>query len=159
MSGRTNAKKGRYIVANELKYVGNPHKVVYRSSWEYYFMRWLDTNDNVTHWNSEELKIPYFMNKVRHTYYPDFLVRFKSGESYLVEVKPYAETMPPKPPDDLANNTATNSYKAKLTTYVKNQLKWEAARSWCETRGIQFIVLTEKELFARFSVSKAKRNS
>ena len=31
-------------------------------------------------------------------------------------------------------------------TYVKNKAKWEAAEKWAKKKGIEFKILTEKEL-------------
>jgi len=50
--------QGVYTVINREKYVGNglPR---FRSSWEFNFMSFLDTNTNVLQWVSESIRIPY----------------------------------------------------------------------------------------------------
>jgi hypothetical protein len=39
-----------------------------------------------------------------------------------------------------------------------NQSKWKAARKWAEKRGMEFIILTEKELDIPSKSYKYKRN-
>ena len=51
--------KGRYRISNPVKYRGNIHDVIYRSSWELKFMKWCDTNISVLEWGSETMVIPY----------------------------------------------------------------------------------------------------
>ena len=51
--------KGRYIVTNYKKYIGNPQKVIYRSLWERKFMVYCDSNPSIFAWASEEIAIPY----------------------------------------------------------------------------------------------------
>jgi hypothetical protein len=145
----TRGKKGKFVPRNKQKYIGNPERIVYRSSWELKFMAYLDSNANITFWASEEVKIPYVLNKVRHTYYPDFLIRTVKEQSFLIEVKPKSETQMPKMPQDLTDVKRVNNYKTAMSTYIKNQAKWQAARQWCEIRGIEFVILTEVELFQK----------
>jgi hypothetical protein len=70
-------------------------------------------------------------------------VQTRSGEtkSYAVEVKPDAQTKKPRKTKNLirlAESTAT---------YMVNTAKWEAADAYCKKIGLEFIVLTEKDLF------------
>ena len=50
--------KGRYTPENPKKYIGDPSKIVYRSSWERRFMIYCDRNPLILSWASEELAIP-----------------------------------------------------------------------------------------------------
>ena len=75
-----------------------------------------------------------------------FITGFEEAEDgikkFLVEVKPYKQTIKP-------TETPGKHKKALLyeqLTYIQNQAKWEAARQWCKSRGIEFTILTEKEL-------------
>lgn len=61
---------------------------------------------------------------------------------YVVEIKPFSQTQPPKYP-----GKQTKRYLEEVETFVKNQSKWEAARNYAKERNMQFVVLTEKELF------------
>ena len=82
--------KGRYKVANPKKYKGDLTEVVYRSSWELKFMRWCDHNKNVLEWGSETTIIPYRspVDSKLHRYFVDLKVKYKSGKTVLIEIKP-----------------------------------------------------------------------
>lgn len=139
-------KQGKYKLKNPDKYIGDRENVVYRSSWEQKFMIWADKNPNVINWNSEETIFPYIspIDGKQHRYFLDFmiLVRTRSGElkKYAVEVKPEAQTVPPK------QTRNKKRYITECMTYAVNQAKWEAADNICKQNGITFIVLTEKHL-------------
>ena len=96
------AYKGKFQPRNPQKYRGDPTNIIYRSSWELKFMRYLDSKDNVLDWASEEVVIPYrspIDGKI-HRYFPDFIVRFKNKdeqiETFLIEVKPASQTREPQ---------------------------------------------------------------
>lgn len=138
-------RQGTFVPTNPGKYIGNKAEIFYRSSWEMRVMKWFDTNPSVLGWNSEGLVVQYFFpidNKM-HNYHIDFLVKMKtkSGEikTYAIEVKPHKETLPPKTRDKKRLILETQ-------TYMKNQAKWEAAREYCNSQGVTFIVLTERDL-------------
>lgn len=120
--------------------------IKYRSSWEHKFMRFCDFNDNIIKVNSEGIVIPYIspVDNKFHKYYMDFIVETKAGVS-LVEVKPYDQTQPPKPPkNDSAKSAAW--YQKSIMTFAVNQAKWEATVILCEERGWSFKIITEREL-------------
>lgn len=144
--------QGLYSPINEKKYSSYGGKkrvdvrnIVYRSSWERVFMKYCDTNPNILNWGSEESMIPYLSpldNKV-HRYFPDFWIRYKSGDNIyeaFVEIKPFDQTVMPK-------NPKSRSYKEQLATYLVNQAKWKYAREFCAQRNLNFIIITERELF------------
>jgi len=123
--------------------------IKYRSSWELKFMRFCDYNNNILKCNSEGMVISYLspIDNKMHKYYMDFMVETKGGIS-LVEVKPFAETQPPKPPRSNAKNPekAKQYYEKAIKTFVVNQAKWEATRVLCEEKGWDFKIITEREL-------------
>ena len=134
---------GRYRVKNLQKYVGNSSNVRYRSLWERQVFRWLDSNKNVALWNSEEVVVPYRCksdNKI-HRYFVDLYVKFNDGKSYLIEIKPKKQTIPPKKP-----TRKSKKYLNEVMVYIKNQSKWEAANAVCQRNGWKFIILTEDHL-------------
>ena len=51
--------KGKFSPKNYKKYKGDRTKIIYRSSWELRFMKWLDHNNNVLSWGSETVIVPY----------------------------------------------------------------------------------------------------
>ena len=93
--------KSRYKPTNPQKYTGNPNNIICRGSWERKFCQWCDRKDNVISWASEEISIPYVSPKDNriHRYYPDFLIKVKEYnnkiQTYVVEVKPKKQTLPP----------------------------------------------------------------
>ena len=143
MSGRPNALKGKYQPVNEDKYKGNIDNIVFRSSWELMFCKFLDGNTNVKYWSSESVVISYISPKdnLPHRYFPDFLVTFTDGTKVLIEVKPYAESIPPK-----EQKRKTAQYLEKWMTFAVNQAKWASAREYCKKYGMTFQVFTEHEL-------------
>jgi hypothetical protein len=145
--GNKNFIQGFFRPQNPQKYIGNPENIVYRSSWELRFMHWCDLNESVVSYGSEEFFIPYRspVDYKTHRYFPDFIIKIKeqSGEfkTYVIEVKPKKQTIPPKQP-----KRKTKNWLYEMKTYSVNQAKWEAAEEWCRGRGMEFKVITEKEL-------------
>lgn len=140
------AYKTKYIPENTSKYTGNHQNIICRSLWERKFCKYLDKNNNVLRWSSEELKIPYIstIDKKIHYYYPDFIFEAKSGETvktYMVEIKPKKQTKAPK----LRKNKKT--YLQESIQFEINTCKWSAAKKFCETNGWIFKILTEDDLF------------
>jgi len=145
--GNKNFIQGYFRPRNPSKYIGNPENIVYRSSWELRFMNWCDLNESVLAYGSEEFFIPYrspMDNKI-HRYFPDFIIKIKeqSGEvkTYVIEVKPKKQTVPPKQP-----KRKTKNWLYEMKTYSVNQAKWTAAEEWCRSRDMEFRVITEAEL-------------
>ena len=121
------------------KYAGNINTIHYRSLWERNTFRYLDKASWVKWWQSEETVIGYICatDNKPHRYFVDITIRTKSGRTLLVEIKPSAQTKPPK--------------RKKLTealTYMKNVSKWTYARKYCKERDYEFQIWTEKELEA-----------
>lgn len=138
--------KGTFKPRNPKKYVGDHNNIIYRSSWELKFMKYLDEHPDVISWASEELAIPYYspVDKKIHRYFPDFVIKRKSAtnkkeEVLVIEIKPKVQTSAPK-------NRSSKAYLREVMTYGINTAKWKAAKDFCEDRKWQFLILTEKEL-------------
>jgi len=134
--------QGRYNLKNPDKYIGRKTPL-YRSSWEFAFMKFCDENPNVAKWASEAVKIPY-RNPLtgKHTVYvPDFFIAYsdKTGKqrAEVIEVKPDNQTT--------LESAGRNKYKQAQV--VLNMAKWEAAKAWCKDKGLYFRVVTEKDIF------------
>jgi len=127
------------------KYLGNPSNIIFRSSWEFQFLRKIDNDPNVIAYSSEEVSIPYVspVDGRTHRYFPDVIVKMKGGKIYMYEIKPVAQTQQPKQ----SMNRKKMITEAK--TFAVNTAKWAAARAYCERNGITFVILTEKELGIR----------
>lgn len=134
--------QGKYRPSFPRKYRGDVRNIVYRSSWEYKFMKWCDVTATVTEWGSEEIVIPYIspVDGKRHRYFPDFYVKV-GKKKYIVEVKPFRQTLEPK-----TQKRVTKRYINEVVTYSVNQAKWKAAREFCKDNSLEFMLITEKEL-------------
>ena len=135
--------QGLYKPTNPKKYVGDAKKIVYRSLLERRFMRYCDLNQDILFWASEELPIRYFnpIDKRYHRYFPDFVVKTSKQKKYMIEVKPSRQIGKPKP-----GKKKTKTYMKESFEYIKNQAKWQAAKSYCEDNGLEFKIISEKDL-------------
>jgi len=126
------------------KYNGT-YPIVSKSTWELEFMRYCDQHPDVLQWAYEPHDIPYQSplkegrNK-QSIYKPDFLVTMinKSRQTVtkLIEVKPLHEAN-----QGFAKNTMDSVIK------MNNDAKWAAAQAWAMRRGIEFMIMTEAEMF------------
>jgi hypothetical protein len=141
------AYSGLFKPKHPEKYVGDPTNIVYRSSWEVKVMSWLDNNDSIITWASEELYIPYIspVDNRWHRYFPDFLVKFRTKDNKLstmmLEVKPKKQTAQPDP-----QKRKTKQFINEVKTWGVNQAKWKAASEYCLDRGWEFKLITEDHL-------------
>jgi hypothetical protein len=143
--------KGRFILKNPTKYIGNANNVFFRSSWELRAMQFFDMSPSILRWGSEEIKIPYIKptdGKI-HYYYPDFLIVYKDKNGQikqeLLEIKPLKEVKISK----------------KSTLYDKvsiaiNEAKWKAATAFALQNGMTFRILTEASIFKNAKPIKPK---
>jgi len=140
--------QGKFKPKNTKKYIGDVNNIEYRSSWELKCMNHFDTASYVYGWNSEGVIIPYISPKDTkyHRYFIDFLIvtKDKNGEKVvtLIEVKPDKERYPPK-----KQGKKKSRYLKEAITYEVNQAKWAAARKYCEKKGWNFMIMTEKHIF------------
>ena len=150
------AHTGKYKVNHPEMYKGKSDAVVYRSGWEMHCFKYLDGNPNVEWWNSEEFVVSYFyeVDKKKHRYYVDLTIKWKSGKTTLVEVKPKKQTTPPP-----KVNTRSKKYITEAMTYVKNINKWEAADRVAKDNGWEFRIWTEDELNAMKILPKSTRKT
>ena len=128
-----------YRPTNPKKYVGNTKQIVYRSLLERRFMRYCDLNEDILYWASEELPVRYYnpLDKKYHRYFPDFVVKTVNNDKYMIEIKPSRQVAKPKPP-----KKKTKSYMRESFEYIKNQAKWQAAKSYCDDNGMKFKLIT-----------------
>jgi len=144
------AYKGKYKPKNTSKYMGNPTNCVYRSLWERKVMTWLDDNPSVLRWGSEQVIIIYRspIDGKKHRYYVDFFMEIKDKHgkirSVLIEVKPKKQCKPPEKPKQ-----KSKTYINESKTWLINQAKWEAAKQVAESRGWEFQILTEDDIFKK----------
>lgn len=117
---------------------------IYRSSWERDVMLSLDLSPAVLNWASEPFSIRYVSpldHKVKQ-YFPDFYVEYVDAEgkirAQLIEVKPYKQ----------CHMELAKSKKDKLTVLI-NQAKWSFAMDYCNKNGIEFKIITERNLYKK----------
>jgi hypothetical protein len=143
--------QGFYRVVNKDKYRGKTNQIVYRSGLELKYFKHFDLNPNILEWASEEVIVPYRSPKDgrMHRYFVDIyikiLTRDGSTKEYLVEIKP--ETFTKKPTKK--KNQRRKTYENNALTWIINEAKWKAAKSYCVERDWEFLILTERDLKIR----------
>ena len=145
----TKFHQGIYRIHYKEKYKGNINNCIYRSGLELTAFRFLDHNPHVLEWSSEEVIIPYknpLTGKI-HRYFVDLYAKIqnKNGEvkKYLIEIKPYSQTFPPK------SSRNTKGLLKRQAEYVKNRAKWDSAEQYSKQKGMIFTILTEKHLLTK----------
>ena len=141
---------GKYKVRHPEMYKGNPDKVEFRSHWEKDCFVWLDGNSQVEWWNSEEFVVRYYYDIERkyRNYLVDLTIKWKNGKTFLVEIKPKKQTVPPKVKRPKSKRSLNEAY-----TWVMNCNKWEAADKVAKDNGWEFYIWTEEEL-QKFGILK-----
>ena len=139
-------KQGLYKLKHPEKYLGDPNKVRYMSSWELHAHEFLDNDPRVIKWGSEIIPISYLKptdNRV-HKYYPDYYVKYKDRygkvRQEIIEVKPIRQVRKPR------SRTPRTRLQEDIT-YSINISKWSACQKFCNKYGLKFRLLTEKEIF------------
>lgn len=134
--------QGKFNPQNPEKYIGDINNITYRSSWELYFNNYADQNPHVIKWANEEIAIEYyhpFYKEVRR-YFPDYYIEYvdKYGTVHkeIIEVKPENQIFLSKKPS-----------KNQKITFEINMAKWTACKRFCQMHGIEFRLLTEKQMF------------
>jgi hypothetical protein len=153
--------QGLYIPKNKDKVIklNSQGGLFYRSGLEQKMMVYLDNNEKIKFWGAENMKIPYTKTEwvsesqeyktTEHTYYPDFYYELKRDDEsvakVVAEVKPYSETIEPV----LKNNPTSKqlkNFEYSLKMYNKNLSKWTHMIEYCDRKGFEFIIITEKLL-------------
>jgi hypothetical protein len=136
--------RGKFVMKQPEKYVGTKQPT-YRSSWEWTFMNFCDTNKSILKWASEAIQIPYRdpLTGKQTVYVPDFFIQYLDKNNKilteLIEIKPASQS--------ILERVGKNKYNQ--AQFVKNQAKWKAANSWCQQQGLRFRVLNENDIFSQ----------
>lgn len=145
-------KSGLFTPKNPDKYIGDIHKIIYRSSWEQRFCNYCDRNENIIKWSSEPLHIDYWnpLDQKQHKYYIDFYIKTLRSdgteEEWVIEVKPESQTKKPIYEGNMTSRKL-ESYNYNMKIWITNQAKFKAAKEWAAKRGFRFGVVDEKFLF------------
>lgn len=140
--------QGKFKPKNPSKYNGDCSNIIFRSSYELKFMQYCDLTESVISYQSEEFCIPYIspIDGRYHRYYPDFFIKYKDKEGKIrkaiIEIKPEKDLREP----EKNPKRKTKSWAYSVKTWAVNQQKWSAAKKYCEERGIEFRLFTEKHL-------------
>ena len=132
---------GPYTVKNGAKYVGKGFPR-YRSSWEWAFMNFCDSNENIQQWASEPVRIPYRnpLTGKMTTYVPDFIVTYRGPNNTLrvelIEIKHRSQS--------LIEERQSQLDRAQVAI---NYAKWDAATKWAKNNGLTFRVINEDQIF------------
>ena len=138
--------QGIYSPQHAEKYRGTL-PIVYRSGLELKMMRWCDENVHVKQWGSESIIVPYLSprdGKI-HKYFTDFVLMLETPtgtKKYIVEVKPFSQTIPPSQKGRKNKNTLL----MEQLRWAVDSSKWQSARQWAEQHGYLFMLVTEKDL-------------
>jgi len=147
-------RQGYFTPQNPEKYMGDPSKIVYRSSWELKFLQYCDQNEKVLQYAAEPIGISYWnpILKKQSTYWIDTVMVTKNDDGsttkWMIEVKPDKYLTPPEPPKILTEKK-TLSYAHHAKAYIINSAKFEAAREYAALHNMRFGIITENFLFNR----------
>ena len=139
-------KRGTFNPVNKEKYKGS-YPITYRSSWEFKAMIYLDKNTKVINWGAESVVVQYkdpSRNNTVHRYFLDLVFTIKNADkllTYIVEIKPYSQTQPPK-----RGRKKEKTFLTESATYIRNCAKWKAAEKFAQRRGWFFLIWTENSL-------------
>jgi hypothetical protein len=145
-----NFRQGEFVVKNKAKYVGG-RAPRFRSGWEFTFMMFLDSNDNIVQWASEPVRIPYRnpLTGKMTTYVPDFIVTYKGANNTLkgelIEIKPKKQSL---------IESKQSQYDRAMVAI--NYAKWDAATKWCKQQGLTFRVVTEDQIYHQGNKKRGK---
>ena len=151
---RGRIRQGYFIPKNPNKYVGEIDKIIYRSGWEYKFLKYCDENERIIKYSSEPVGIPYYnpISKKVCKYWVDVFITIKDSSgnlnNWLLEIKPEKFTKPPVAPERMTEKQ-TYRYLSHAKTYIVNKAKFEAAKEYSDAKGIKFGIITENFLFKK----------
>lgn len=137
--GVKKGKKSRKPAFREGYFVSvknNGKEFYYRSSYECEVYECLELLPEVIAYDVEPLKdgIPYLYKGESHKYLPDLSIKWSDGRIEIWEIKPANQTMLPL-----------------------NEAKWSAAKTYCDARGWNFVIITEVGIGRLKTIIKRKQ--
>lgn len=143
---RKQFKSGTYRPKNSEKF--GKSSCIYRSSYELQFLKWCDNHSKIKNVKYENIIIPYVCKTDGrlHKYYVDCWINMEEStglKTYLIEIKPFRQTIPPKP----SNRKKKSTILEENFNHIKNTSKWLAAKQYCKKMGWRWCILTEKGIY------------
>lgn len=167
--GQSKYHQGYFIPKNPEKCL-TPTNCIYRSEYERVMYEFCDRNPSIKRWASEPISIKYmapdfkYCKKfnvdindkkfyVQKNYHIDMWIEIEDQNDptkvrkIFIEIKPYDQTIPPKPIDlSTAKPAKIRSYNKSCMQYIINKQKWIYAEQFCKERGCEFMIVTEVTL-------------
>ena len=180
MGDKTPYKQGYFIPKYHPEKCLTNGQNIYRSGLEYEFFdlcdRWpdilryacepisvkyLDPMANIEYCRKNHLDVSNPIYWKQRNYNIDMWVEMKSADGTVrkifVEIKPQAQTVPPKPLPDNAKMKEIKRFNHDAATYLTNKAKWDAAIKFAHERGCEFQIWTEvllKQIQKRIGMGK-----
>jgi hypothetical protein len=166
--GTSRTFQGYYNVVNKEKYIGNPNEAIYRSGWEFSFMRWCDYSPSILRWSAEPISVKYGdptakleeyhkynldpsdpRNWLVKNYHIDFYIEIDKTdhiEKWFIEIKPQHCLKKPVPPSKDSSLKIQRKFVNEAKEYLINESKWKAMNEYAMKVGARFFVFTEVQL-------------
>lgn len=119
-TGKLTAKRPKFREGYLTSSKNGGKEMHYRSGMECDVYEYLEAMPEVLSYDVEPFSVQYTFEGNIHEYNPDLKIQFVDGHIEIWEIKPSNQTHLPK-----------------------NSAKWTACQQYCETRGYNFMVLTE----------------
>lgn len=145
-------RQGYFKPKHPEKYKGDQTKIIYRSGWEFKFLKFCDENQMVLEYSSEPFAVDYWnsVSRKHSKYWIDgwMKTRNASGQTkeWMIEIKPNKFISPPAAPKRLTE-AQTYSYVRHAKQYLINTDKFNAARAYAKAHNMKFGIITENFLF------------
>jgi hypothetical protein len=116
---------GQFSLTGKISSLKMNDSIQFESSLERDYIELLEFNKEVESYYEQPFKIYYFKNNTQKHYTPDFLVKYWSGKTELIEIK------------------YTRDLEENRKEYAS---KFNAATDFCKANNMSFKILTEKEI-------------
>ncbi len=151
------------------KYIGDANLIIYRSGWEFAFIKWCDSSPSVLKWSSEPTSVQYAdrvskleeckkyglnpndpKNWIIKNYHVDFWLEIKKPdetiEKWIIEIKPSSKLKKPIPPSENASLKEHKRFNNEAKDFILNESKWKAMNVLAQKINAKFYIFTEQTL-------------
>jgi len=153
-------KQGYYRAKFPDKYIGDTEKIIFRSGWEYRFLKWCDESENIIKYAAEpeDIIIPYYnpLTKKMQRYFVDtfLIIRDKDGNEipWIIEIKPSKYIKPPAQKGKYLTEKKMNQFAYHAKMFIMNQAKFKAAKKYAAQKGMKFGIITESFFAGKYKL-------